>query len=70
MVPYHTYKDSIEEIEFSEPTVNQPAATNTLIIYDHYHLLYTGLETMSCLFCFSGDKLSPEERKGKYGDVW
>ncbi|EJK75337.1 hypothetical protein THAOC_02935 [Thalassiosira oceanica] len=25
---------------------------------------------MSCLFCFSGDKLSPEERKGKYGDVW
>lgn len=25
---------------------------------------------MSCLFCFSGDKLSPEERKGKYGDAW
>eukprot|EP00804_Cyclotella_cryptica_P022189 CCRYP_011639-RB/>CCRYP_011639-RB protein AED:0.02 eAED:0.02 QI:111/1/1/1/1/1/2/524/145 len=25
---------------------------------------------MSCLFCFSSDKLSPDERKGKYGDVW
>lgn len=25
---------------------------------------------MSCCFCFSGDKLSPEERKGKYGDLW
>lgn len=25
---------------------------------------------MSCLFCFSSDKLSPEERRGKYGDLW
>ncbi|KAL9191530.1 hypothetical protein ACHAXT_001236 [Thalassiosira profunda] len=25
---------------------------------------------MACLFCFSGDKLGADERKGKYGDLW